>query len=94
MTGTGGAACEVCGAGTRKRDDMLCPDCSYAFTVLLELLHGHPDIEIKDLERIRRVFEWRMRKLGLAAPQPETVEEQKRLSSTLSVRSKRTAEAR
>jgi hypothetical protein len=93
MTGAGDAACEVCGTGTPKQGGMLCADCSYAFTVLLELLHGHPDIEIKDLERIKRVFEWRMNKLGLAAPQPETVEEQKRLSSTLSLGSRRTIEA-
>ena len=66
---------------------MLCPECSYAFTLMLELLHGHPDVDIKDLERIRRVFEWRTRKLGRQASQPEFIEEEKKLSSVLSPRS-------
>ena len=94
MKGVEGAVCEVCASATARRDDLLCPECSYAFTLMLELLHGHPDVDIKDLERIRRVFEWRMRKLGLAAPQPEAIEEEKKLSSALSVRSRRSLEAR
>jgi hypothetical protein len=86
-TSVGGTLCEVCGAATTKRDDLLCPECSYAFTLMLELLHGHPDVDIKDLELIRRVFEWRMRKLGLVASQPEFIEERKKLSSVPSLRS-------
>lgn len=70
MTGVEGAICEVCAAATARRDDLLCAECSYAFTLMLELLHGHPDVDIKDLERIRRVFEWRMRKTGLVASPP------------------------
>jgi hypothetical protein len=56
---------------------------------MLELLHGHPDVDIKDLELVRRVFEWRMRKTGLVASQPEVIEEEKKLSSALSLRSSR-----
>jgi hypothetical protein len=80
----GGAICEACATATTRRDDVLCPECSYAFTLMLELLHGHPDVDIKDLERIRRVFEWRTRKLGRQASQPEFIEEEKKLSSALS----------
>jgi hypothetical protein len=89
LTGVEGAVCEVCAAATTRRDDLLCPECSYAFTLMLELLHGHPDVDIKDLELIRRVFEWRMRKTGLVASQPEAIEEEKKLSSALSLRSSR-----
>jgi hypothetical protein len=89
-----GAICEVCAAATARRDEMLCPECSYAFTLMLELLHGHPDVDIKDLERIRRVFEWRMRKTGLVAWQPEAIEEEKKLSSALSPRSRQSVDAR
>lgn len=89
-----GAICEVCVAATARRDEMLCPECSYAFTLMLELLHGHPDVDIKDLERIRRVFEWRMRKTGLVAWQPEAIEEEKKLSSALSPRSRQSVDAR
>jgi hypothetical protein len=73
---------------------LLCPECSYAFTLMLELLHEHPDVDIRDIERIRRVFEWRKRKLGLVATQPEAIEEEKKLSSALSLRSRRTVDAR
>ena len=89
MTGMEGAICEVCAAATTRRDDLLCPECSYAFTLMLELLHGHPDVDIKDLELIRRVFEWRMGKIGLIGSRPEAVEEEKKLSSALSLRSSR-----
>jgi len=85
LTGVEGAACEVCATAMTRRDDLLCPECSYAFTLMLELLHGHPDVDIKDLERIRRVFEWRMRKRGLVVSQPEAIEEEKKLSSALSI---------
>jgi hypothetical protein len=84
----------VCATGTARQDDLLCPECSYAFTLMLELLHGHPDVEIKDIERIRRVFEWRMRKMGLAPTQPEAIEEEKKLSSALSLRSRQGLDAR
>ena len=89
MTSVEGAICEVCAAATARTDDLLCPECSYAFTLMLELLHGHPDVDVKDLELIRRVFEWRMRKMGLVTSRPEVVEEEKKLSSALSLRSSR-----
>jgi hypothetical protein len=89
LTGVEGAVCEVCAAAAARRDELLCAECSYAFTLMLELLHGHPDVDIKDLDRIRRVFEWRMRKKGLVASQPEAVEEEKKLASALSLRSSR-----
>jgi hypothetical protein len=89
LTGVEGVVCEVCAAAAARRDELLCAECSYAFTLMLELLHGHPDVDIKDLERIRRVFEWRMRKKGLVASQPEAVEEEKKLASALSLRSSR-----
>ena len=94
LTGVGGAICEVCAAATAKKDDLLCPECSYAFTLMLELLHGHPDVDIKDLELIRRVFEWRMGKIGLIASRPEAVEEEKKLSSALSLRSRQSVGTR
>jgi hypothetical protein len=94
LTDVEGAICEVCAAATARRDDLLCPECSYAFTLMLELLHGHPDVDIKDLEGIRRVFEWRMRKMGLVASQPEVIEEQKKLASALSLRSRQSVGAR
>lgn len=72
-----------------------CLDCSHAFTLMLELLHGHPEVDIGDLDRIRQVFKWRMRKKGLAASDSEVVEEEKALTSALSLlRNKRTDAAR
>ena len=95
MTDEVGTPCEVCGKATARTDYLLCAECSYAFTLMLELLHGHPEVDIKDLDRIRQVFEWRMKKKGLAPGQPEVVEEEKALSSALSLlRSKQTGAAR
>ena len=94
LTGVEDAICEVCAAATTRRGDLLCPECSYAFTLMLELLHGHPDVDIKDLELIRRVFEWRMGKIGLIASRPEAVEEEKKLSSALSLRSRQSVGTR
>lgn len=95
MTGAVGSVCEVCAAPISKSDDLLCPDCSYAFTQMLEVIHGHPDIDIKDFERIRQVFEWRIRKMGLTASQPEVIKEERALSSALSrPRDKQTVDAR
>jgi hypothetical protein len=94
LTGVEGAICEVCAAATARRDDLLCPECSYAFTLMLELLHGHPDVDVKDLERIRRVFEWRIRKKGLVISKPEALEEKKKLSSALSLRSRQSVTIR
>jgi hypothetical protein len=59
--------CEVCAAALARRDDILCMDCSRAFTLTLELLRAHPELAGEDLDRIKRVFEWRMQKVRLAA---------------------------
>jgi len=61
-TGSAGVICEVCGKAVPRRDDLLCGDCSRAFTLMLELLHGHPEVDLEDLDRVRDIFEWRMRK--------------------------------
>jgi len=95
LTDEVGTPCEVCGKTTAKTNDLLCAECSDAFTLMLELLHGHPEVDIRDPDRIRQVFEWRIRKKGLAQSQPEVVEEEKALSSALSLlRSKQTGAAR
>jgi hypothetical protein len=67
------ALCEVCGKAMARRGDLLCGDCSRAFTLMLDLLHRHPGIEGKDLERIKEVFEWRTKETGELL-QPETME--------------------
>jgi len=59
MTGPG---CEVCSKLLDRAGDLLCGDCTHAFTVMLELLRIHPEIATSDLERIKEVFEWRLKK--------------------------------
>jgi hypothetical protein len=59
-----GPVCEVCQKGMAKPGDFLCGDCSRAFTLMLELLRGHPELSSHDLARVRDVFEWRMKKIG------------------------------
>ena len=54
--------CEVCGKAPAKRDDILCVDCSRAYRILLELLDEYPGLGADDLERVRDIFEWRLRK--------------------------------
>jgi hypothetical protein len=81
----GRAVCEVCGKAVARRDDLLCGDCSRAFTLMLEVLHGHPEVDVEDVDRIKQVFEWRMRKKGLTPSTPEVQEEQRILSAALSV---------
>ena len=48
--------------------DLLCCDCSRTFTLMLDLLHRHPDIRATDLARVKDVFEWQSKKIG--SPQP------------------------
>lgn len=62
------AACEVCGKAPARRADLLCPDCSRAFTIMLELLANHPELAADDLERIKEVFQWRMEKIAPLRP--------------------------
>jgi len=78
------AVCEVCAKSVPRRDDLLCGDCSRAFTLMLELLHGRPEVDVQDLDRIRDVFQWRMRKKGLLPSRPEVQEEERVLSAALS----------
>jgi len=58
-----GPSCEVCAKPLDRVGDLLCGDCSHAFTVMLELLHTHPEIAANDIERIKEVFEWRLKKI-------------------------------
>lgn len=58
------SVCEVCAKPLEKRNDLLCADCSRAFTVVLELVRGHPELDLGDFDRIKDVFEWRMKKTG------------------------------
>lgn len=90
----GRAVCEVCGKSLAGREDLLCGDCSRAFTLMLELLHGHPEVDLEDIDRIKQVFEWRMRKKGLTPSTPEIQEEEKVLSAALSVLRRKEACAR
>jgi len=68
----GEVSCEVCGGAPARKDDLLCPDCSRAFVLMLELLHNHPELDVEDLRRIKDVFEWRMSKYGLTQPEAAT----------------------
>jgi len=85
MRAAEGPVCEVCAKDVARRGDLLCGDCSYAFTVMLEILHGHPEVDVQDLDRVRQVFEWRMKKKRLVSSQPEVQEEEKTLLAALSV---------
>jgi hypothetical protein len=58
------AVCDVCRRAMARRGDLLCGDCSRAFTLMLGLLHSHPDIEVTDLLRIKEVFEWQTKRIG------------------------------
>lgn len=79
------AVCEVCAKAVARRDDLLCGDCSRAFTLMLELLHGHPDIDVADVDRIKEVYEWRMRKKGLLPAKPEVEDEKRILTEALAL---------
>jgi len=85
--------CEVCAKAVARRGDLLCNECSRAFTIMLELIHGHPEVDVEDLDRIKGVFEWRMRKKGLQPSRPEVQEEEKVLSAALSVLRRKQASA-
>ena len=67
------ALCEVCGKAMARKGDLLCDDCSRAFTLMLDLLHRHPGIDTNDLVRIKEVYEWRTKETGEPL-QPETVQ--------------------
>jgi hypothetical protein len=88
------SVCEVCGKAPVGRDDLLCPDCGRAFVLLLELIHGHPEVDVGDIDRIKEVFEWRMKKKGLQPSEPEVQEEQRVLSAAFSDLRKHASAAR
>jgi hypothetical protein len=58
-------SCEVCAKATARRGDLLCGDCSRAFTLMLDLLRRHPEVDAADLDRMREVFQWRSEKTGV-----------------------------
>jgi uncharacterized protein YbaR (Trm112 family) len=64
--------CEVCAKPTARRGDLLCGDCSRAFTIMLDLLRRHPEVDVQDLDRMREVFRWRIEKSG--APMSAQIE--------------------
>ena len=80
-----GALCEVCAKATARKGDLLCGDCSCAFTLMLELLHGHPDVDVADVDSIKEVYEWRMRKKGLLPAEPEVEDEKRILTEALAL---------
>jgi hypothetical protein len=64
--------CEVCAKATARKGDLLCGDCSRAFTLMLDLLRRHPEVDVPDLDRMREVFRWRIEKSG--APMAARIE--------------------
>jgi hypothetical protein len=58
------ALCDVCGKVTARKGDLLCGECSRAFTLMLDLLRRHPEVDATDLDRMREVFQWRIEKTG------------------------------
>jgi hypothetical protein len=58
------APCEVCAKATARKGDLLCGDCSRAFTLMLDLLRRHPEVDAPDLDRMREVLRWRIGKAG------------------------------
>lgn len=67
-----GALCEVCDKATARKGDLLCGDCSRAFTLMLDLIRRHPEVDATDLSRMRDVFQWRVEKT--AAPKVTQIE--------------------
>ena len=76
------SACEVCAAPLSETDCLLCPQCSRAFTIVLELLREpspvpqnwlemHSELTSEDLDRVGRVLKWRSRKIGLESAEFE-----------------------
>jgi len=53
------ALCEACGKSSAKKNDVLCVDCAYYYTVLLDLLGEDRDA----FDKLKQIFAWRMKKL-------------------------------
>ena len=64
--------CEVCAKATARKGDLLCGDCSRAFTLMLDLIRRHPEVDATDLNRMIEVFQWRVEKTG--APRVAQIE--------------------
>jgi hypothetical protein len=58
--------CEACGRAPAKLDDILCIDCSRAYSLLNDIMTEYPSLAKEDLDRVRTIFEWRMKKLQTA----------------------------
>jgi len=55
--------CEACSKAPAKFDDILCIDCSRAYSLLHDLLDEDPRLAKEDLDRIREVYEWWSKKI-------------------------------
>jgi hypothetical protein len=76
--------CEVCAKPLTETDCLLCPDCSRAFTIALELLReskpiiqnwldAHPELTTDDLSRVSEAFKWGSKKIGLGKANHEVI---------------------
>lgn len=61
--------CDICGKAPSIRDDVMCLECARAYRVLFDLLQDYPELRGEDFDRLKTVFEWRMR---TARPIPRT----------------------
>jgi transposase-like protein len=68
-------ACEVCGA-LAMEGDILCNDCSRNFEVVFELVRNHPELSMRDLERMKGILELTGRTLISQRPKVETTADQ------------------
>jgi hypothetical protein len=55
--------CEACGKSPARTDDILCPDCTYYYGILRDLLDEHPELAAESLDRLKEIFEWRTKKI-------------------------------
>lgn len=58
--------CEACRKAPAKRDDILCLDCTRAYSILMELLSENPDLASEDLSRIKEIYEWYVKRTETA----------------------------
>jgi hypothetical protein len=63
MTESVHVICEACGKEQARKNDILCSDCSYYYGILRDLLDEHPELAANSLDRIKELFEWRMKKI-------------------------------
>jgi hypothetical protein len=60
--------CEACDKAPARKDDILCSDCAYYYGILRELLDEHPELAAESLDRLKEIFEWRMKKIQPIPP--------------------------